>query len=591
MKKIKFGLIVLTVLLFSVVLSFSSCGKPKINVNGTVKYLTEDDYYSGDIDDKLKDSLTVGVGERAYVVIDYVLSGISKIDENSVATVKVYFEGASRFKVEDIPTTDYSGIENNTGYTMNIKIYDAEKNEKRFRFIFYVTKLSGGAVSFDAKFIIPGENGKKKISASGNMYPDGHITVDQSILVESKLDYQLSADGTYYTVTGIGRERGDVIEIPDKFRGVPVKEIADNVFSNVSYLTKVTLPSELTKIGAGAFQGCTGIEEIRVPLSVTEVGDNAFADCPEMHVICEAKEKPSTWKESSLSGLKYLTWNCSCAFEFKLNDDGVSYTLASVQSAVKGEIEIPDTYKNLPVTKVGASFALSDEITGINIPNSVTALVIRGCSSVKSILIPDSVTVLTVSGFSALESIDIPSSVKSLSISDCPSITEIIIPESVTSIGRFSGCAALTSITVPSGIKSIPYEAFKGCKALAEVNLPNTITEIGSGAFENCDSLTTLTVPDSVKDLWGPIAAGCDNLKTIVVGSGVTWIDENVFMNCTGLEKIIFKDTSTWYRTKMNTDYDDRSKGTRVDVSDPAANVSLFSVTFIEGHTYMWYKK
>ena len=67
------------------------------------------------------------------------------------------------------------------------------------------------------------------------------------------LDYTLSADGTYYTVSGIGTCQDTDIKIPGQHLGKPVKEIGDGAFENCESLTSVTIPDSVTSIGYRAF--------------------------------------------------------------------------------------------------------------------------------------------------------------------------------------------------------------------------------------------------------------------------------------------------------------------------------------------------
>lgn len=43
------------------------------------------------------------------------------------------------------------------------------------------------------------------------------------------------------------------------------------------YATKIVIPEGVTKIGYGAFSGCTGLMSIEIPNSVTRIGNEAFS--------------------------------------------------------------------------------------------------------------------------------------------------------------------------------------------------------------------------------------------------------------------------------------------------------------------------
>lgn len=70
------------------------------------------------------------------------------------------------------------------------------------------------------------------------------------------------------------------ITIPDQ-----VKRIGDYVFSGCSKVSSITLPSNLTEIGQYAFNGCTSLKSIQIPNTVTRIGVYAFHNCTSLSSI------------------------------------------------------------------------------------------------------------------------------------------------------------------------------------------------------------------------------------------------------------------------------------------------------------------
>lgn len=70
-----------------------------------------------------------------------------------------------------------------------------------------------------------------------------------------------------------------------------VGAIGDSVFAASTTLKEVTIYSSVTKIGAGAFMGCTSLEKINFHgnCNITEIGDDAFYGCTALKEFKIAK--------------------------------------------------------------------------------------------------------------------------------------------------------------------------------------------------------------------------------------------------------------------------------------------------------------
>ena len=176
--------------------------------------------------------------------------------------------------------------------------------------------------------------------------------------------------------------------------------IADKAFESCAYLTSVTIPNSVTKIGEGAFRLCHTLTSVSIPNSVTEIGNAAFYCCCRL---------PS--------------------------------------------VTIPNS-----VTKIGnRAFYACETLTSMNIPNSVIeigASAFKWCSALTSVTIPNSVTSIAASTFescNALTSMTIPNYVTEIgeyAFASCSGLTSVNIPASVRSIGNkaFSECNKLVEI-------------------------------------------------------------------------------------------------------------------------------------------------
>ena len=89
-------------------------------------------------------------------------------------------------------------------------------------------------------------------------------------------------------------------------------------------------------------------------------------------------------------------------------------------------------------------------------------------------------------------------------------------------------------------------------------------------------TLTKIVIPDGVTAIAPYAFEDCDDLISVVIGASVTSIGECAFDYCDGLIEIIFEDTTTWYRTYNISDWENKTGGEEIDVSDPEHNIRFF---------------
>lgn len=241
-----------------------------------------------------------------------------------------------------------------------------------------------------------------------------------------------------------------VVVIPSKINGVTVTTIGTDAFLGLN-ITSVTIPANVTEIGANAFAGCTNLT------SVTYGGDwsNLTIQSGNPAVQDAANEQLFD-------------------FEFILNNTAV---VVISYKGTAADVTIPSRYKGKPVTVIDpVAFYNNSAVTSVTIPDSVTA-------------IPD-----YAFGF-------------------CSQLTNISIPNSVTFIGfsAFNSCTSLKSITLPSSLSTIQSYAFYNCGNLKTIRIPVSVTSIGNCAFDVCPSLMTVTYPGSKTQWDDNITKGSNN--------------------------------------------------------------------------------
>ena len=284
----------------------------------------------------------------------------------------------------------------------------------------------------------------------------------------------------------------------------------------------VTIPKDVTKIGWGAFQGCTNLRSVVIPEGVTAIGLEAFDGC---------------------TGLTSVSIPNSVTFI-----DAWAFSGCSMLTSVI----IPES-----VTSISEfSFEFCSNLTSVTIPESVTKIgeyAFSDCSNLKTVYYAGNQNqweaVMVAEGNSPLSHAAFRSTTQYASdfvIEDGVLIKyngpggAVTIPVGVKELGNdvFKNCTSLTNITIPKGVTRIGYDVFFGCENLVSVAIPDTVTYISHNAFWGCDSLTDVVIPGSVETTAGWAFYDCKNLYNATFLDGAQYIGEAVFGDCNNLSSV-----------------------------------------------------
>lgn len=245
------------------------------------------------------------------------------------------------------------------------------------------------------------------------------------------------------------------------------------------------------------------------------------------------------------------------------------------------------------------------QIGGKNVV-SIGEFAFSNCMQLQSIVIPDGIIDIQRGAFfecTALENVSLPNSVTKISediFRACSSLKSILIPNNVLSIDIFAflGCTKLTSITIPRSVQNIHPNAFIECAGLTSITVEsgNTVYHSNGNCLIETKSKTLIlgcknsVIPsdNSVKSIGNSAFRGCTELTSITIPANITSIDRGVFSLCINLVRISFAAESTWYYTKDSVEWDNKTGGTEVDLTNPATNAIYFRNTY---SLYYWYKK
>ena len=113
------------------------------------------------------------------------------------------------------------------------------------------------------------------------------VAVAGSLLLFSKprIFYEQADDGYYVRFYVYGLTNMTTATIPDTYQGEKVVGLRGNTFSNMPFLSEVTLPDSITEIRGQAFKNCRSLERVTLPEHLTYLGGEAFYHCSSLEEI------------------------------------------------------------------------------------------------------------------------------------------------------------------------------------------------------------------------------------------------------------------------------------------------------------------
>lgn len=238
--------------------------------------------------------------------------------------------------------------------------------------------------------------------------------------------------------------------------------------------------------------------------------------------------------------LVFLTFMSSCKnkdkIEYKINEDLSSYTITKINYIDDKTVFLPNTYKDLPVTKLGDEVFKKSKIESLIIPSNIQEIgdsCFNGCSSLTVIFLPESLKRIgnfAFAGCVKLAKIEIPKSLEEIgeyAFMYCYSIKSLLLPDSVNTIGKgaFMYMSNLEEITLSKSLTKIEDYLFFGCNQLTEIILFNGIIEIGNNSFSKCSNISKIYLPKSINIIGADIILD-SNIERIIFGGTKTEYDK-----------------------------------------------------------------
>ena len=284
--------------------------------------------------------------------------------------------------------------------------------------------------------------------------------------------------------------------VPKSLRNITITNVTtipENTFKDFSMITNVTIPNDVTSIGAYAFYKCSSLKFVNrndngivIPSTCTEIGAFAFYNNINIEYV-------------NLSNVEiignYAFYNCNKVIEYSFNNEIITigeYSFYDNNSLVRFNSNV-DYVVNIPntCTKIGIdAFANAKLINTFNIPETVTSIgsgIFGGCISLENITIPRAnnfVDLFRRMNAPTTESTEVTVVRSSTSSSGASSINYYGVPKSLRNI-------TITNVT------TIPENTFKDFSMITNVTIPNDVTSIGAYAFANCKALVSINIPEN----------------------------------------------------------------------------------------------
>ena len=337
----------------------------------------------------------------------------------------------------------------------------------------------------------------KSITYTCSRCGDSYVEKEQldNVATLNKLKFTLSADETFYYVSKKDSDIVGSVVIPDEYEGKPVKTIRDYAFDRCSLITSIYIPSSVTSIGFGAFDGCSSLEKYEAPY----IGGNP---------------------NDSYLGYVFAA-------------DGYANNETAVPQSLKTVTIIGDVCQIIPKN----SFYHCFSVVSVNLSESIKTIgesAFDSCTSLKQIDILDGVETIGDRAFrynTNLETVNIGKSVNNLGylpFTQCESLTEVNVDDENEVYASYLGAL------YDKKLENLYY--YPNGKSLFEVS--NKIKIVKEGAASYCQKLESIALPDGL-ELIEKYALQFNTLvKEIYVPLSVNLIEEQAFCACKALEKI-----------------------------------------------------
>ena len=336
------------------------------------------------------------------------------------------------------------------------------------------------------------------------------------------LQYTLSSDKTYYILNNVGTVSRSDITVPEKYKEIPVRALADNAFANCKSLKSISLPGCMKSIPSNAFSGCSSLQSIEVRgylvgdfEEVYASSDGVLYNANFTQIICIPAAKTEV-KLSGSIGKSMFANNLNLKKIVLTGGKSIGeYAFSGCTNLV--EVILPDSLTSIGNNAFNGCTSLEKITIGSGL-QSVNSFAFDGCNNLKDVSVADGISLQGLSSLLSSVVIDGGWSPHTY-LKDIISYNEYggalyVGNESNHYVALIKPANTdVKSVRIHADTQFIIGEAFYECENLTKVIMQNGLTAIGSYAFYNCENLTDVSVPDSVAFIGEYAFENCEKLK------------------------------------------------------------------------------
>lgn len=351
-----------------------------------------------------------------------------------------------------------------------------------------------------------------------------------------------------------------------------VETIFTYAFNNCGQLKSVVIPSNLTRIGGYAFDGCSALEFIeinstQVPTAYDSQGHMFDGSSCPIYVrsnLVDAYKTTALWSDYEA---RYHFKQPEYAIWYKTNNGSVAPE--TLPDGFSRGADLPDGTKVIKygsnITNIPNDFFINTtNLTEVFLPSEVVSIgsyAFANCQNLKNVHFGNKLTTIEMNAFqscSSLNSIDLPESLTTLGthvFRNCSNITTIRIPDALTSVSDnpFYFCDGLSSFTGTNNMISEDGRCLVKNGTLASFatagledqiyTIPEGVTSIGAQAFVKAN-FNSVIIPETVRSIGWAAFYSNTHLTTIDIPSSVTSMSSWVFNGCSALYKVTLHNTT-----------------------------------------------